>query len=135
YPYFSFHIICPPPSSPYPLSLHDALPICHRLNRFGDRHLNNAFDTIARTRMRHHEPTQAYVKTQYEAKKNYREIKRKLKRYLVKSFFVVYGFLAILRVFQAAMAAGSVAFTSLVSVSESGSVPASWAADRAPRLM
>src|SRR5699024_1982713 len=72
----------------------------HRLNRFGDRHLNNAFDTIARTRMRHHEPTQAYVQGQYEAKKNYREIKRKLKRYLVKSFFVVYGFLAILRVFQ-----------------------------------
>lgn|SRR5699024_271259 len=55
--------------------------------------------------------------------------------FVVKSFFVVYGFLAILRVFQAAMAAGSVAFTSLVSVSESGSVPASWAADRAPRLM
>jgi len=59
----------------------------HRLNRFGDRHLNNAFDTIARTRMRHHEPTRAYVETQYEAKKNYREIKRKLKRYLARSTY------------------------------------------------
>jgi len=56
----------------------------HRLNRFGDRHLNNAFDTIARTRMPHHEPTRAYVESQYEAKKNYREIKRKLKRNLAR---------------------------------------------------
>ena len=37
--------------------------------------------------MRHHEPTRAYVETQYEAKKNYREIKRKLKRYLARSTY------------------------------------------------
>lgn len=59
----------------------------HRLNRFGDRHLNQAFDTIARTRMRFHEPTQEYVEGQYEAQKNYREIKRKLKRYLARSTY------------------------------------------------
>lgn len=59
----------------------------HRLNRFGDRHLNQAFDTIARTRMRFHEPTQEYIEGQYEAKKNYREIKRKLKRYIARSTY------------------------------------------------
>ena len=53
----------------------------------------------------------------------------------VNLFFVVYGFLVILRVFHAARAAGSVAFTSLVSVCESGSVPAPCEAARAPRLM
>lgn len=59
----------------------------HRLNRFGDRHLNQAFDVIARTRMRFHEPTIEYVERQYEAKKTYREIKRKLKRYIARATY------------------------------------------------
>jgi transposase len=33
----------------------------HRLNRLGDRQLNRAIHTIAVTRMRCHQPTQAYV--------------------------------------------------------------------------
>lgn len=59
----------------------------HRLNRFGDRTLNDAFDVIARTRMRVHQPTQDYVERQYEARKTYRDIKRKLKRYLARSTY------------------------------------------------
>ena len=54
----------------------------HRLNRLGDRQLNRAIHTIAVTRMRCHQPTQAYVQRRRADGKTDREIRRCIKRYL-----------------------------------------------------
>lgn len=59
----------------------------HRLNRYGDRHLNEALDVIARVRMAYHDETRQYVARQTSLGKSYREIKRLIKRYLARSTF------------------------------------------------
>ncbi|SNU02777.1 hypothetical protein SAMN06298212_1569 [Ruaniaceae bacterium KH17] len=58
-----------------------------RLNRYGDRHLNEALDVIARVRMAYHDQTRQYVAKQTALGKSYREIKRLIKRYLARSTF------------------------------------------------
>src|SRR3954447_17585949 len=56
----------------------------HRLNRGGDRALNKAIHTIARTRMRDCPATQAYVTRRFAEGKNEAEIRRCLKRYIAR---------------------------------------------------
>ena len=59
----------------------------HRLNRPGDRQLNRALHTIAVTRMRCHQPTQAYVPRRRAEGKTDREIRRCIKRYLARHLY------------------------------------------------
>jgi transposase len=59
----------------------------HRLNRSGDRQLNQALHTIALTRTKHDPETRAYVERRTEEGKTPREIKRCLKRYLARRLF------------------------------------------------
>ena len=59
----------------------------HRLNRLGDRQLNRAIHTIAVTRMRCHQPTQAYVQRRQAEGKTDREIRRRIKRYLARHLY------------------------------------------------
>jgi transposase len=56
----------------------------HRLNRRGDRALNKALHTIARTRMRSDPTTKAYVARRRAEGKSKREIRRCLKRYIAR---------------------------------------------------
>ncbi|HZS19779.1 MAG TPA: IS110 family transposase [Pseudonocardiaceae bacterium] len=56
----------------------------HRLNRGGDRALNKALHTIARTRMRSDPTTKAYVARCRAEGKSKREIRRCLKRYIAR---------------------------------------------------
>jgi transposase len=56
----------------------------HRLNRRGDRALNKAIHTIARTRMRSDPTTKAYVARRRAQGKSKREIRRCLKRYIAR---------------------------------------------------
>jgi transposase len=55
-----------------------------RLNRGGDRQANSALHTIALVRMRHHEPTRAYVARRRTEGKTTKEIIRCLKRALCR---------------------------------------------------
>lgn len=59
----------------------------HRLNRGGDRHLNNALHTIAMTRMRSCARTRAYVERRRAEGLSDREIRRCLKRYIARELF------------------------------------------------
>lgn len=59
----------------------------HRLNRGGDRTLNAALHTIARTRRRGHPPTIAYATRRRADGKTDREITRCLKRYLARHLY------------------------------------------------
>ncbi len=56
----------------------------HRLNRRGDRALNQAIHTIAGTRMRSCPTTQAYVARRTAEGKSTKEIRRCLKRYIAR---------------------------------------------------
>jgi transposase len=56
----------------------------HRLNRGGDRAANNAPYTIVLSRLRHHEPTQAYARRRRAQGLSSREIIRCLKRYVAR---------------------------------------------------
>ena len=56
----------------------------HRLNRGGDRALNKAIHTIARSRMRDCPTTRAYVARRTAEGKSTREIRRCLKRYIAR---------------------------------------------------
>ena len=56
----------------------------HRLNRGGDRALNKAIHTIAKTRMRSDPNTQAYLAHRCAEGKSDREIRRCLKRYITR---------------------------------------------------
>lgn len=58
-----------------------------RLNRSGDRQLNNALHTIVMSRSQHHAETKAYIQRRTKEGKNPREIRRCLKRYLARSLF------------------------------------------------
>ena len=60
----------------------------HRLNRFGDRHLNRALHTIVNWRMIHgHQPTQHYLIRRRSQQKSDAEIRRCLKRYAARHLF------------------------------------------------
>jgi transposase len=58
-----------------------------RLNRGGDRRLNQALTTIVNSRMRYDAVTQDYVERRLAEGKSRREIRRCLKRYLARSLF------------------------------------------------
>lgn len=59
----------------------------HRLNRYGDRQLNRAFDVIARVRMLHDPETRAYVERRTAEGKSRREIRRCLKRFIARQIY------------------------------------------------
>lgn len=63
--------------------------IRHRLNRGGDRALNKALHTVAKTRMIHDEATREYVEKRTAEGRTYREIRRILKRYLARSIYKI----------------------------------------------
>jgi transposase len=56
----------------------------HRLSRGGNRRANAALHRLVLVRMRHHEPTQAYVRRRVAEGKTKREIIRCLKRYAAR---------------------------------------------------
>lgn len=59
----------------------------HRLNRHGDRKLNQAVDVIAKVRMQFDPRTKEYVEKRTAEGLSYREIKRILKRYILRKVF------------------------------------------------
>lgn len=59
----------------------------HRLNRGGDRTLNAALHTIAKSRQRHHQPTKDYVTRRTTEGRTPREITRSLKRYIARQIW------------------------------------------------
>lgn len=59
----------------------------HRLNRYGDRQLNRAIHTIARSRMTHDPATIAYVERRTAEGKTLREIRRCIKRFIIRQLF------------------------------------------------
>jgi transposase len=61
--------------------------IRHRLNRGGDRSLNRALHTVARTRMTHDPETRQYVEKRREEGRTDREIRRCVKRYLARRVY------------------------------------------------
>ncbi len=61
--------------------------IRHRLNRQGDRQLNKALHTIARTRMQFDAATKEYVQRRTAEGKTLREIRRCLKRSIARELF------------------------------------------------
>ena len=56
----------------------------HRLNRSGDRQLNNALFTVALSRARSHQPTRNYRDRRRSEGKTDREIRRCIKRYIAR---------------------------------------------------
>jgi transposase len=61
--------------------------IQHRLSRSGDRRANSALYIVTIVRMRHHEPTRAYVERRTNEGLNKREIIRCLKRYIAREIY------------------------------------------------
>jgi transposase len=59
----------------------------HRLNRGGDRHLNEALHVISLTRVVHHQPTARYYAKLIESGKTKREARRCVKRTLARYFY------------------------------------------------
>ena len=59
----------------------------YRLNRYGDRQLNRALNTIALSRIRYDQATRDYVARRTTEGKTSREIKRCLKRYIAREIF------------------------------------------------
>jgi transposase len=59
----------------------------HRLNRGGDRQLNRALHSIAKTRMERDPDTQAYVQRRTQQGLSKRRIRRCLKRYIARQLF------------------------------------------------
>jgi transposase len=72
-------------TSPLPAS--SGRTVRHRLNRGGDRALNSAIHTIAKTRMRCCDRTRAYVTRRTAEGKTDREIRRCLKRYITRELY------------------------------------------------
>jgi transposase len=70
-----------------PVEASSGLTTRHRLNRGGDRKLNQALHTIALTRMRSHPTTQAYITRRRAEGKSDREIRRCLKRYITRQIY------------------------------------------------
>ena len=70
-----------------PIPASSGMTVRHRLNRSGDRRLNQAIHTIVVTRMRVDPETQAYTERRRAEGKSDREIKRCLKRYITRQLF------------------------------------------------
>jgi hypothetical protein len=68
--------------SPVPAS--SGRTVRHRLNRGGDRTLNSAIHTIAKSRRRYHQPTKDYITRRTAEGRTPREIIRVLKRYIAR---------------------------------------------------
>jgi transposase len=59
----------------------------HRLSRSGDRQANSALYIVTIVRLRHHEPTRAYVERRTNEGLSKREIIRCLKRYIAREIY------------------------------------------------
>jgi transposase len=59
----------------------------YRLNRHGDRQLNQALHTVVTTRLTCHQPTRDYLTRRTTEGKTPREIKRCLKRYIARDLY------------------------------------------------
>ncbi|MEZ5225845.1 MAG: IS110 family transposase [Acidimicrobiales bacterium] len=70
-----------------PIPASSGMTIRYRLNRSGDRRLNQAIHTVVVTRMRVDPETRAYVERRRAEGKTDREIKRCLKRYVTRQLF------------------------------------------------
>jgi transposase len=70
-----------------PLPASSGKTVRHRLSRSGDRQVNNAIHTIARSRALHHPETRAYIDRRISEGKTPREAMRTLKRHLSRSLF------------------------------------------------
>jgi transposase len=70
-----------------PLAASSGQIVRHRLNRGGDRKANNALWTIALTRMRGDARTKAYVIKRTQEGRTLAEIRRCLKRYIVRELY------------------------------------------------
>ena len=70
-----------------PLQASSGRTVRHRLNRGGDRALNNAIHTIAAARMRCCPHTRAYLARRSAEGKNPREVRRCLKRYIARQLY------------------------------------------------
>lgn len=70
-----------------PLPASSGMTVRHRLNRSGDRRLNQAIHTVVVTRMRVDPETKSYVERRRAEGKSDREIKRCLKRYVTRQLF------------------------------------------------
>jgi transposase len=59
----------------------------HRLNPYGDRHLNQALTTVVTSRASFHQPTRDYLARRTSEGKTRREAKRCLKRYIARDLY------------------------------------------------
>ena len=59
----------------------------HRLNRYGDRHLNQALHTVVRIRIQYQPATRDHVARRTTEGKTHREIKRCLARYVARDLY------------------------------------------------
>ena len=59
----------------------------YRLNRYGDRHLNNALHTVVQSRIQYQQATRDYVARRTAEGKTSREIKRCLARYVARDLY------------------------------------------------
>jgi len=67
----------------------------HRVNRGGDRQANAALYRIVLVRLRHHEPTQDYMRRRTTEGKSKPEIIRCLKRYVARQIYAVLCIMAV----------------------------------------
>ena len=70
-----------------PLPASSGKTVRHRLNRGGDRQVNNAIHTIAVIRSKHHPETRAYLDRRISEGKTKREALRALKRHISRDLF------------------------------------------------
>ena len=70
-----------------PIPASSGMTVRYRLNRSGDRRLNQAIHTVVTTRMRVDPETKAYIERRRAEGKTDREIKRCLKRYVTRQLF------------------------------------------------
>lgn len=70
-----------------PLQASSGNTVRHRLNRHGDRRLSQAVDVIAKVRMQNDPQTKNSVETRIADGLSFREIKRVLKRYIIRKVF------------------------------------------------
>jgi len=70
-----------------PLPASSGQTVRHRLNRFGDRQLNNVLHVIAQHRMQRDPTTKAYVQQRRAQGKTTAEIRRNLKRYITRQIY------------------------------------------------
>jgi transposase len=59
----------------------------YRLNRYGDRNLNNALHTVVQVRIQYQQPTRDYIARRNTEGKTSREIKRCLARYVARDLY------------------------------------------------